>query len=106
MSWRKIPVRSDIFAYSMRVELDQKIFILSFRYNARMDKWVMDIYDDQGNTLMHGIVLYTNFPLAYGIVSDDLPQGEFVCVHITGDDIDAGRDNFGTDVKLLYKEAV
>lgn len=104
MSWVKIPVRSDIQAYSQRVELDSTIYILSFEYNLRMSKWIMGISDEQENPIYVGIVLFTGFPLTKDIIATGLPEKNFVCTHVSGEDIDPDDTNFGTDVVLLYGE--
>jgi len=102
MSFVKIPIRNDIFAYTMRVELDFVIYTLGFRYNRREDRWVMDISDEQNTPLLFGIILQTGIPLKLGMIGEGLPPRDFYCVHTSGENIDPDLNNFGTDITLLY----
>lgn len=106
MALIEIPTRSDLKAYEFQIELDGDIYTLGFRYNERMQNWVMDIADGLGNEILNGIVLLTNVPLTDDYVIEGLPPGRFICDDRTGENKDAGEEDLGNDVRLLYEEAV
>lgn len=105
MALIEVPTRSDLKAYEMQVELQGITYTLNFRYNERMDRWLLDIADSIGVELLNGIVLLTNVPLTDDYVIAGLPPGRFICEDTTGQNKDAGADDLGNDVRLLYEEA-
>jgi hypothetical protein len=105
MALIEIPVRSDLKAYEFQIELDGGVYTLGFRYNERMDRWLMDIADGAGVEVLNGVVLLTNIPLTDDYVKEGLPPGRFICEDRTGQSKDAGIDDLGNDVRLLYQEA-
>ena len=106
MALLKIPTRNDLPSYLQRVELESVIYNLSFRYNERMDRWVMDIQDQEENNILMGIVLLTNVPLLQQYVIDGLPPGDFILLHREEDnDANAGREDLGDSINLFYQES-
>lgn len=105
MAVLELPVRSDFKAYSFQTELDGVVYTLTFRFNDRMSLWVMDIGDSSGNEILNGILLQTDVALTDQYVKEDLPPGRFICIDESGESKDAGVDDLGNDVKLLYEEA-
>lgn len=101
----EIPVRSDLKAYEFQIELDGNIFTLGFRFNERMGRWLMDIADSVGVEILNGVVLLTNVPLTDDYVKEGLPPGRFICEDRTGQNLDAGIDDLGNNIVLLYEEA-
>lgn len=106
MSIKEIPVRNDFPAYSFSIDLDGATYTLAFKHNQRMDKWTMDIYSAEGVAIIEGIAILTNIPLTENIVVEGLPPGKFIAIDETGNDANPNESNFGTDVKLLYEEAI
>lgn len=106
MALIEIPVRSDLKAYEFQIELDGLIYTLGFRYNERMGRWLMDISDVVEEEILNGIVLLTNVPLTDDYLKDGLPPGRFICDDRTGKNRDAGEDDLGNDIRLLYEEAL
>lgn len=105
MAFVEIPVRSDLKAYEFQIELDGVVYTLGFRYNERMDRWLMDIADSVGAEILNGILLLTNVPLTDDYVIDGMPPGRFFCEDRTGQNNDAGIEDLGNDIRLLYLEA-
>lgn len=104
MSIKEIPVRNDFPAYSFSIDLDGVNYILSFKHNSRMDKWVMSIADSEGVAIVEGLAILTNVPLTQGLTIDRLPPGKFIAIDETGNNENPNEENFGTNVKLLYEE--
>lgn len=105
MAILEIPVRSDIPSYQFRIELDGTIYTLRFKWNTRMEIWIMDIADEQDNDLLNGIPVYTDVDLKQRFRQETLPPGLFVAYDETGARRNADRDTFGNEVKLFYQEA-
>lgn len=105
MALIEIPTRSDLKAYEFQIELDGAVYTLGFRYNERMDRWIMDISSAVGTELLNGVVLLTNIPLTDDYVIDGAPPGRFICEDRTGQNADAGRDDLGNNIRLLYEES-
>jgi hypothetical protein len=105
MALIEIPTRSDLKAYEMQLELDGVTYTLGFRFNERLGLWVMDIGDANENDLLNGIPLLTNVPLTDDYVAEGLPPGRFICEDTTGQSRDAGAEDLGNGVRLLYEEA-
>lgn len=104
MALRKIPVRNDLPAYTMRVDLNSVIFVLSFRYNQRADRWIMDVSTEEDEIIIQGIVLITGIPLLTQYVDERLPEGELIVLDRTDQQTNPTRNNFGEDVELYYEE--
>lgn len=103
----QISLRTDILAYSIKVTLEDIVYTLSFRWNARLEKWIMDIGDVSGEPLLVGLPLYEGIPLTRRFVGriDGLPPGMFMVVDETGQNRDPDLETLGGDVKLIYSEA-
>jgi len=104
MQYFEIPLRSDIPSYSQKATLDEVSYTLSFRFNARMDKWIMDISSSAGVALLTGVPLMMGMPLTYRFVGRtvDFPPGQFWIIDETDQGRDPGRDTLGLNIKLIY----
>lgn len=105
MAFIEIPTRSDLKAYELQIELDGTVYTLGLRFNERLGLWMMDIADANENDLLNGIPLLTNVPLTDDYVAEGLPPGRFICEDTTGQNRDAGVEDLGNTVRLLYEEA-
>lgn len=108
MSVQELPVRSDFKAYTFQIDLDGQTYTLTFRFNTRINLWVMDIADAVGTIIRGGagLVIQTNVPLTDQYQSNSsLPPGRFIAIDETGQNRDAGTDDLGNDIKLVYEEA-
>jgi hypothetical protein len=100
-----IPARADLPAYEFRFDLDDEVFTLSFRFNSRMSKWIMDIKTQDGTPLRMGIPLLTAVKLLNEQRPSTYPKGNFLMMHETGLYIDSEREELGQIIKLYYQEA-
>lgn len=105
MAIQRIFTRNDIPDYSQRVELDGTIFILSFRYSLRPDRWFLDVQDEQANNLIMGIPLQTGVGLISRFRIPGQPTNEFLIFNREGDNRNPGRSDLGDSHQLLYNEA-
>lgn len=104
MLYFEIPLRSDFPSYFQKVTLDEVVYTLSFRFNARMNKWIMDISSSAGVALLEGLPLTQGMPLTYRFVgrTADFPLGQFWIIDETEQGGDPDRDTLGQDIKLIY----
>lgn len=105
MAILEIPVRADIPAYQFQITLDGTVYTLKFRFNVRMDRWIMDIADTDEEAILSGIPMLYGLPLVQRFELEELPPGKFVVVDETGEERNPTRTGFGDDFKLLYEEA-
>ena len=78
-------------------------------WNDRLGAWVMDLRDDEGETILACVRLVVNYPLLRGYANTNLPNGE---LYVVGSDLagtqeprrDAWRED-GQNLKLLFVES-
>lgn len=89
-------------AYDQRVELDGEEWLISFRWNSRIDRWFFSIDGLDGVPRLTGAAVSLNVPLSRRAVNG--PLGEFIALSESGDD-PPGLLDLGARVKLYYLEA-
>jgi len=106
MAYLEVPLRTDIYAYTQKTTIEEVVYTLGLRYNARMERWVLDIMDAAGEMLLAGVKLLINYPLTRRFVGsiEGLPEGHFMIVDETGQERNPTRDDLGDDIKLIYVE--
>lgn len=103
MALREIPVGSDIEKF--KTELDGINYEYRFIFNDRTQLWGMDIFDDTGELLLGGVPMLVNQDILDKYRNDKrLPQGTLFITNLVEENVDPGRDNFGTDVILFYQD--
>lgn len=100
-----LPVRSDLPAYSFKIELEGVVYTLRFRWNERMARWIFDIADEQGQDLVVGLPVHTDVDIKGRFRQSTVPPGLFVAYDETGAQRNPDRSNFGGEVKFFYQES-
>lgn len=100
-----IPVNKETDAYSMSVEMDNKVYDLTLHFNAREDRWYLrvsrnDVIVVDGIKLVHGTDLLSQYR-AY-----DVPAGILSIVDSSGLYQDPSSSEFGNTIQLQYDEAI
>ncbi len=91
--------------FSMRLVLGVATYILTFRYNARMNKWICDIADASNNNLLNGQPVNTAWPILgtyFNRIAGALPPGLLLALDMTGQGRDACLNDFGGDIQVFY----
>lgn len=101
----QIPVRSDIPAYDVQVELEGVLYTLGFSYNARAGYWVMDIMDANETPILMGIRVISSWLMNDRFVMDELPKGDFFVFDTSGKNEDPLQDDFGKTKLLMYADS-
>ncbi len=82
--------------------IDGTDYKLSFSFNFRELAWYMGMALTDGTVLASGIKLVSNYFLLQKYADDRLPPGELVAVAMGADDSQAGINDLGGRVQLLY----
>jgi hypothetical protein len=102
MSGAVIPTRSDLPLYQQVTTLDGADYLLTFRYNARDFSWYLDLADQDGAAIVSGIHLVEGWDLLRRCVDPRRPPGLLMANDVTGAGGEAGPNDLGTRVELLY----
>lgn len=97
-----VPLRNDLPSYKFQITLSNIVYSLALRFNGRMNRWIMDINDAQGNQILSGIPLLINTNLTAQYVTLPLPVGAFICVDSTGGDNQPTLYTFGLQNLMYY----
>ena len=107
MATLAIPIGSENAAYSFQIDLEGVTYTLDFSFNERSEEWQMAIYDAaEENLLLGSMPVLTNIAINFPHTSrPGVPPGYFIALDETGNNQNANRDNFGSDIKLFYEES-
>ena len=102
-----IPTAQDDTAnYEQQVDLDGTTYKLVFEFNVRDGFWYLDILTPTDTPIRHGIKIVSDFPLLRLITGADRPPGEAVAADPSNSGVEAGLNDLGGAVQLVYIEEV
>jgi hypothetical protein len=105
MAILEIPIDATLNKFTQSMTLDGVTYGMDFFYNSRMELWTMTLKDVDDTILLAGIPLQTELHLTKDYAHLSIPKGEVFLVDTEGNQKDAGTDDFGDTIKLLYNEA-
>lgn len=91
-------------AYEQFVDLEGRTFLLKFDYSSRDDSWYLSIYDQDEDPIVCGKRVRIGVSILRGEVDARLPDGILMAVDTTEDHEEAGLEDLGARVKLVYLE--
>lgn len=99
-----VPVGNDFPWYSFFISLSGNQYILRFRYNVRMQRWIMDVADSTDNDVLTSLpLLIARNPTArFSALQPAVPVGTFYVTDDTNQGVEATRYSFGIDHTLYY----
>jgi hypothetical protein len=100
-----LPTRADAPYYDFEIELEQRSFLFTFRWNARDDAWIFDLATGDGEAILSGRKVTLGMPLLARFRDARLPAGDLLALDTTGQDVEPGLEELGGRVVLLYVEA-
>lgn len=100
-----MPIRSDLPSYEFQLDLEGSLYTFRFRFNRRMERWIMDVLDENDLPLILGTPLHIDWDLLRRFQNEGLPPGNFYLVDESGEGKPATRETMGGDHKLFYIEA-
>ncbi len=74
------PLYEDAY-YSYDINLDEEAFTLTFRWNSRLDYYVMDIQDAEEEYILQGVAVVPSYPLIEQYSLSEL-SGDFFLVPV------------------------
>lgn len=106
MAFLIIPTNSNYASTQYIIDIEGVIYGLRYDYNNRMQTWIIQIKDSQGNILIGGVPIQHGWDLflQYKGIST-IPQGSFVPLDESGQARNPQRDDLGNDVILFYEES-
>lgn len=105
MAMWKLPIKFASPDFSFQIELDNVVYGFRFIYNARTDRYSMEIQDQAGNALVSGVAVVSNWKPLARFKNPALPPGELFTMDVTGMNNEPNAVNFGDTILLCYNEA-
>jgi hypothetical protein len=96
------PMRNDVPQYSFNISLSGTVFNIQVLFNVRMQRYIMNINDTQGNTILAGIPVLIERNLTGQYITLAIPSGTFFCTDDTGQDTQPTQFSFGLDHTMFY----
>jgi len=104
MGLRELTLRNDADAFTYRVDLDNRTYVLLIAWNVRDERWYIYIADSENREIASSPLLI-NTDLWRRFRNSALPQGIMLLIDPAGDSRECERFELGTRCKLLYQEA-
>ncbi len=102
----ELPVNQEGPLFGFATELDGVTYGLTFRWNNRVEQWVMDLSDGEGTLLVAGIRVVIDTPLlARYRGRANTPPGEMMAIDTSGQSMESDLEAIGRRVVLFYVEA-
>lgn len=105
MSVFTIPTSTTLQDYKLTADLDGVLYELRFRWNERLEAWLLDVYDATGVLLIAGRRCSADGALLAQHKHLAPIGGELLVFDTTLRRVDPKIDDFGTRVLMLYVDA-
>lgn len=105
MATLRLPTRTDLVDYDMTVDLDGVTYLMTFRFNASDGYWYMGLADIDGAPIRTGIRIVLGADFLRLVRDIRKPPGLMAAVDTTGQSIEAGLEDLGRAVRMLYVES-
>jgi hypothetical protein len=101
---RQVPLVSSP-SYTFRTDLDEAEYKITMRYADRLGVWLMDLHDANDEAIYLGASCLLNVRLLKGNTHVSRPPGDLLFVSTSPDGKEAGADDMGSRVVLVYLSA-
>lgn len=99
----EVPVLAGVGDYLFSMTLDDVPLVFRFKWNGRLERWTLTIYDENENVIVAGRAVVNGIDLIGQYNDSRLPPGKLIAVSADDtDDADARYDDFGIRVKFYY----
>jgi hypothetical protein len=105
MAALEIPILPSVPHQEFAVVLDGVEYILEIRWNDRDEAWFANLYDAERDVICYGIVLVIEYPILRRVNDPRRPAGELLLIDEENTQREAGLDDLGARVKLVYVTA-
>lgn len=99
-----VPARNDLPWYKFKITLSSTIYTLHFRYNTRMQRWMLDVNDPSDNQIISGLPILIQRDVIGQYATFALPPGIIFATDDTNQDTQPTQFSFGTDHTLWYRD--
>ena len=99
----EIPVFADTPLYKLRINLDGQDYIFRFDWNARTERWYLDIGTASEQWIVTGLKLVADWPILRRVSDPRRPPGNLMAVDLSplqGEP--PNLSDLGSRVKLIY----
>lgn len=100
-----IPLRNDLPRFDFQIDLEGTTYTLDFVWNFRGEYWSMSLLDADGLPLVYGIAFLIGTALGKRHPGEGMPPGILEVLDTSGQQRDAGLNDLGSRVILLYHSA-
>jgi len=100
-----LPLQPGVPAYTFFAVLDGVTYGFDVLWNDRSATFFMDITDVQGNEIVAGAKVVLGTTLFGRSPAVAMPPGQFILVDTSGADLDAGLNDLGNRVQVVYYSA-
>lgn len=98
----ELPLVPSVPHYRVSTQLDDVQFILDVRWNSRDDAWYIDLLAEDEEPISVGMKVTLGSFLGSRSAHEEFPDGFFLTVDTSGEGSEAGLDDMGTRVVVLY----
>lgn len=102
MSYIEAPTNNRLPAYQYTILFEGTTYTLSYTFNSRMNKWLVDLADSVGNQLASQVPVVSSWFLFNRFKALTVPPGTLFAFDTSGQDEDPGRFDLGDRVRMLY----
>lgn len=99
-----LPSTSTLLNYKITTTLENRVYNFVFKYNVRMDRWVLDIRDYQDNNIVSGLPLLLGVDLLDRFSNEYLPPGKLFTINFEDQYNEGGISDLGNSLFLVYLE--
>lgn len=83
-----LPLPPPSAKFTQQTTIDGQVYTFEFMWNARMQKWLMTLSDQDGVAIRSGITMVRDFPLIRRVVDERRPPGDFMLLKDTAPTLD------------------
>lgn len=94
------------YSFKFSTILSGVVYKLLFQFNVRDESWYFHIYDASGSPLAMGQRACVNMPLLAQLTDTRMPGGYLMLLDSSGQNLEAGPDDIGGRVKLVYDDLI
>lgn len=99
---QQLPLVPSIPSYRVGTALGGTQYVLDVRWNARDAAWYMDVLAEDETPIRHGIKIVLGALLGRRTIDPAFPAGIMIATDLSGSGVDAGLDDLGTRVIVLF----
>lgn len=103
MAVYELPLVPSVAYYDFYVTLSEREYNVLVQWNDRDDSWYMSVSDASGDLIVAGARIVLGRMIAF-TADPRGPFGSFIAIDTSGSGQEAGYDDLGTRVSVLYVE--